>query len=293
MIRSLQLTALAFALIAASVAQAQSRLDRTALLEPVWRVTKNAPNAKPANRAVEHPLMPAIRLAQQGLDHINADIKDYTCTLVKRENVNGKIMPYEYIFTKVRHEQRDANGRIVEPFGVYMYFLGPENVKGREVIWVKGENDGKLIAHEGGAIMGLVTAKLDPEGALAMRGNRYPISEVGIKTLVERLVEVATLDLKYGECEVQFFEGAKINGRVCTCIQVTHPVPRREFRFHLARIFIDKELMVPVRYEAYNWPSNPGGKPELIEEYTYLNMKTNVGLTDADFSKDNPKYNFR
>ncbi len=33
--------------------------------------------------------------------------------------------------------------------------------------------------------------------------------------------------------------------------------------------------------------------PELIEAYTYLNMKLNVGLTDADFDIHNPVYRFR
>ena len=33
-------------------------------------------------------------------------------------------------------------------------------------------------------------------------------------------------------------------------------------------------------------------KPQLIESYTYLNMKLNVGLTDADFNHENANYNF-
>lgn len=49
---------------------------------------------------------------------------------------------------------------------------------------------------------------------------------------------------------------------------------------------------MPVRYAAYSWPSRPGGGPELIEEYTYLNLKLNPGLTDQDFDYHNPEYNF-
>ena len=99
--------------------------------------------------------------------------------------------------------------------------------------------------------------------------------------------------MKYGECDVKFFKGAKINGRVCTCVQITHPVPRRNFLFHLAKIFVDDELNVPIRYEAYEWPREPGGTPELIEEYTYLNLKLNNGFTDADFDRHNSNYHFR
>ena len=31
---------------------------------------------------------------------------------------------------------------------------------------------------------------------------------------------------------------------------------------------------------------------KVIEEYNYLNLKINVGLTDADFDANNPEYNF-
>ena len=74
-----------------------------------------------------------------------------------------------------------------------------------------------------------------------------------------------------------------VNKRSTTCIRVYHPVPRDNFQFHIAKVFIDDELGVPIRYEAYTWPKQPGGEPVLDEEYTYLDVKINVGFTDADF----------
>ena len=78
----------------------------------------------------------------------------------------------------------------------------------------------------------------------------------------------------------------------CTCIQVMHPVPRRNFLFYVARIFVDDELNLPIRYEAYDWPSKQGEPPKLIEQYTYLDLKLNNGFTDADFDIRNPQYGF-
>ena len=43
---------------------------------------------------------------------------------------------------------------------------------------------------------------------------------------------------------------AKVDDRSCTCIQVTHPRPRAQFKFHIARIYVDNEQPVPLRYEA-------------------------------------------
>ncbi|MGO8690634.1 MAG: DUF1571 domain-containing protein [Thermoguttaceae bacterium] len=231
----------------------------------------------------EHPLMPALRWARQGLNQIEK-IHDYSATLVKRERLGNRLGEYEHMFIKVRHQ----------PFSVYMYFLAPSAKKGQEVIYVAGANNGKMWAHGVGiqdTIFG--TVSLEPEGVVAMQGERYPLTELGILNLTHRLVQVAEQDTKYGECEVKFFKGAKINDRVCTCVQVMHPRPRRNFLFHLARIYVDDQFNVPVRYEAYEWPRRPNGKPELIEEYTYLNLKLNNGFTDADFDTHNKDYHFR
>jgi len=241
-----------------------------------------APQLDPAQPG-EHPLMPALRWAYSGLSNIEK-IQDYSATLVKRERIGGKLMDYEYLFIKLRQN----------PFSVYIYFLAPPELKGQEVIFVEGQNNGNMWAHTVGIKNTMFgTVSLKPDGPIAMRNQRYPLTELGILNLTRRLVEVAEKDVKYGECEVNFYEGAKINGRVCTCIEVIHPVPRRNFLFHLARIFVDKELNLPIRYESHDWPREPGGAPELMEEYTYLNLKLNNGFTDADFDIRNPNYKFR
>ena len=258
------------------------------LREPVFRVAKTpAPTAANA-----HPLDPAIKVARQCLVNIQANVKDYTCTLVKRERINGKLGDYEYMYTKIRN-QRVATGKVVTPLSAYMYFVKPGSVAGREVVYVAGRNKGKLCAHEGGTKGRLIPSVwLSPNGVLAMKGQRYPLSEIGIENLVAKLIERGLRDRTRNECEVEFRRGAKINGRECTIIQVTHPHRRPYFDFHIARIFIDNEYNVPIRYAAFDWPKSAKAKPEVVEEYTYLNLKINVGLTDEDFDTKNPKYNF-
>jgi hypothetical protein len=236
-----------------------------------------------ASVAGAHPLQPALEIAQKGLAGIRANIQDYSATVVKRERIDGKLGEHEYMFAKIRQQ----------PFSVYLYFLGPDSVKGQEVIYVDGRNDGNMLAHAGSGVRAMMgTVSLKPQSMLAMQGNRYPITELGVENLTRRLVEVAEHDKQFGECEVNFYPNAKVNGRICTCIQVVHPVPRRNFRFHLARVFIDDELTIPIRYEAYDWPQQPGGQPVLMEEYTYMNVKTNNGFTDADFDPANAAYKF-
>jgi len=230
-----------------------------------------------------HPLEAALEVARRGLAGIQANIRDYSCTVVKRERIDGKLGEHEYMFAKIRQQ----------PFSVYLLFLGPDSVKGQEVLYVDGRNDGNMLAHAGSGVRAMVgTVSLKPQSMLAMAGNRYPITELGVENLTKRLVEVAEHDKQFGECDVNFYPNAKVNGRVCTCIQVSHPVPRRNFRFHLARVFIDDELTIPIRYEAYDWPQEQGGQPVLMEEYTYMNVKVNNGFTDADFDPKNTAYKF-
>jgi hypothetical protein len=246
-----------------SASKPQRPLDVTCLVNP---------------RPNEHPLAPVLRWAKQGLPAIE-NLNDYSAILVKRERIRGQLGGFESMSVKIRHR----------PFSVYVNFLGPANLQGQEVIYNEGQNNGKLRAHKA-HLAG--TVSLDPEGLFAMNGRHYPLTEIGLSNLVRRLIEVGDEDVHRDECEVTYLRGAKVNKRLCTVIQVVHPVPRDYFRFHLARIFIDDELRLPIRYEAHDWPRETGGPPELIEEYTYLDLKLNNGFTDEDFSTHNPNYHF-
>jgi hypothetical protein len=230
----------------------------------------------------EHPLMPALRWARQDLPAIEA-WKDYSATFVKREQVAGELGKHQSFFIKIRQQ----------PFSIYTRGLAPAAIRGQETIYVAGRNEGKLWVHPAGVHGRLVHAVLlKPDGALAMREQRYPITEIGIVNMVKHLIAVANEDLKHGECEASLTT-AKVNDRVCSCFQVVHPVPRSFFQFHVARIFVDNELKIPTRYEAYAWPSKPGDPPGLLEEYSYLDMKLNNGFREEDFSITNPAYHFR
>lgn len=242
--------------------------------------------------ADDHPLSPLIQYASERYRAIDEQIRDYTCMLVKREQIDGRLSPPEFLLMKLRHGRTEP-GKPPTPFAVYLKFLAPAEVHGREVLYVEGRHDGKLIARRGGIRLPFVTAALNPTGELAMQGNRYPITEIGFKNLLMRLIDVAREDLHHPECEVRYYTDAKVNGRPCTLVEVTHPVRRPHFRYHVARVFIDNELLIPVRYAAYDWPEKAGGEPSLMEEYTYLNVKLNQSLTDWDFDHRNENYGFR
>lgn len=283
------------------VAHEQPAEDQGFETPAIQLVANEEPAAKVASRIVpatttsaglnldpipgQHPLMPSLRLAQQSLASIDQSIKDYSAIMYKQERIDGELMPQEVAFVKVRHQ----------PFGVYMFFLSKEN-KGREVVYSNNPDGsiGKLNARDCGFKKRLGVFSLDPNGKLAMSGQKYPITKLGIRELTNELITVASNDVKYGECDVRTSQtavGLKGKKRPATLIEVTHPVPRpKTFRFHKAQVYIDNELKIPIRYAAYLWPESPGEQPPLEEAYTYVNLKINNGFTDIDFSKDNPDY---
>jgi len=272
-------------------------------VEPIFRVTHEEPAAgqpaaiQPAQvasriaptkasvpfdltpQAGEHPLMPALRMARQSLQTIDTRVRDYNAIVMKQERIDGELAPKEVAYIKVRHQ----------PFAVYMFFLGDN--KGRECLYndLPDGSKGKLVARDCGFKKRLGKFSLDPEGGLAMKGQKYPIMKLGLRELTQELITVASADVQYSECEVKSGQGT-MDGRAVTWLEVVHPVRRSNFRFYKAQVFIDNELQVPVRYNAYTWPKTPGGQPELEESYTYLKINVNNGYTDADFDPENPEY---
>jgi hypothetical protein len=272
------LPAAAMAQEAGSLSQPVYRVAKTPSQEPVTADVAPQTGQPPFDleaRPGEHPLWPALRVAKLGLEEIDSNIQDYSCTLVKRERIQGVLMEQQFAFVKVRHR----------PFSVYMFFLKPK--KGQEVLYVEGQNDGDLLAmaHDWRRKLGAVA--LDPTGSMAMDEQKYPVTKLGIRNLTAELIQVAENDVQYGECEFKYSYNAKVNGRPCTKLEVIHPVPRKNFRFHIAKIYIDNELRVPICYQSWMWPK-AGEEPPLEEEYYYMDLKLNNGYTDQTFSKDNP-----
>jgi len=255
--------------------------------EPAQAAAMEAPRVASLVQApeTEHPLIPVIRWAERERPNLVA-IKDYTAIMQKQENIGGNVQEAQVLEVKVRHE----------PFSVYTKFRYPQNMNGQQAIFVKGKNDDKLVAHGVGIKKIAGTLKLDPDGPFAMDGNKYPITDMGILNLVDKLLEVGYRDSKFGECNVTYQEGvtvgSKENARECTVITVIHPEKRPHFTFYVARIYVDKELNLPIRYESYDWSRKEGETPILLEAYTYLSLKLNVGLTDKDFDHTNPAYAF-
>ena len=237
----------------------------------------------------EHPLDPVIRMAEVAVERMNENVSDYTACLDSQVRVDGELGEERHLEVKIRHENK--TGPDVTQFSVYTHFLKPKAVAGQEVIWVDGWHNNNIVAH-GAGLLNVKRVYLDPDGKMAMKGNRNPIYDIGIKNLLSHLLKKGYRDRQRGECEVKVTRRVDVAGRQCTLVAVTHPKPRDHFDFHIARLYVDDELGFPIAYEGYLWPASPGSEPVLLEKFIYTNIRLNVGLKDIDFDPANEKYNF-
>lgn len=231
-----------------------------------------------------HPDGDPIERAKRAIADCEAryrSVKDYTCKFFKVERIDGRLVRPHIMHMKAR----------TEPTSFYFKFVQPN--AGREAIYVAGKNKGRVFAHDVGLGRVLAgTMNLDPLGSMAMEENRHPVTEAGIGALIATVRHRWDVELRHGEAKVLFHPAAKVGDRACRMIETIHPTRHETFMFHKVKLYIDDELGLPIRFEAYDWPRGHGHEPELVEEYTYANLRVNVGLHERDFDPQNAQYSF-
>lgn len=210
-------------------------------------------------------------------------IADYEARLTKREVVKGKAMPGEEMTFRYRKE----------PHSVYM-FVTSDNGKGRELLYVKGQNNGKMIivTGKGDNVLVGVGYKLsvDPEEPMATSKTRNRVANAGFgRTL--------------GVLE-KFFDDDANGKRPAGTIRVLGEVDRPEY----AKPMLGLEIVLVAgddpnlpkggkrKYFFDNDKTSPSfGFPVLIittenekevEYYCFDRFKMPGNFIDADFSAD-------
>lgn len=219
-------------------------------------------------------------------------LDDYTATFIKQERKeDGTLSPETVIDMKVQTRLRGDDN--ASPMRVFMRFQKPDAQSGRKVIWGEDLYDGKMAVHEVGIFLGLKTIWLDPNGMIAMQGQRYPISEVGIVKLIEKLIERAADDIDTQGMRISIKQGHSFSGHDTELLVVTRAEPSgREDDFARAEVILDPKRNLILQYRSFGWAENDGEDLPLLESYTYDKVETNVGLTDLDFDVKNPDYGY-
>lgn len=220
-------------------------------------------------------------------------IPDYLATFSRHERVNGRLMQKESTELKVRHA----------PFSVYMKWNEGSDV-GREILYVKGQNDGRMLVKKGGKLGEVLpTLKIDPTGDLAMKESRYPLTDSGILNLVEKIIRYGERDLKLEQgVNCQFLPDQKIDGRMCHAVRTDYGCAEVDADYRTSIIFVDVETGIPLCVKNYGWSDRCGAPPAandklsdetLIEFYAFTGLRYQTRLADKEFDQANADYNFR
>lgn len=227
-------------------------------------------------------LTPAIDMAASSRAKVQ-ELAGYSCTFIKQEQISKKGPLMRTTMTlKFRRE----------PFSVYLKYLDPH--PGREVIYVDGQNKGKLQVHEPSGLASFVgIISLAPTGGEALKENRYPVTMIGMEKMLDTLIAEWEEAVKDTDTQVQFYPQAKLGEAECVAVEVTHPQQRESCKSHNHRVYFEKKTKFPIRCERYGFPTKTGEQAPLIEEYTYLDVKPEGSIADRDFDVSNEKYGFK
>jgi hypothetical protein len=195
-------------------------------------------------------------------------VRDYQCTFSKCERVDGVLQEEHSAVMKCR----------TDPFSVHLKFTAPKAVAGKEASYVQGRHNGKMRAKSTGALglVGYIT--IDPRDPRAMQGTRHSITEAGIGNLIDRLTQARrTVSTEGRMAPTVLVAEYTIGPRTCVRFDVTDPSADGVTNSHRTFIYFDKETNLPARYESYDRAG------DLIECFTYTELRFNLGLSDAAF----------
>lgn len=237
-------------------------------------------------------LAPLIELARQSKLQFETKINAYTCLIVKQETIDGVLEPAQYLRLKVR-DRRIENEKLVQPLSIYAKFLKPDNVAGREVLYVENRLEGDLLVRRGGTRLPNLTLQLDPEGRLARKDTNYSIKQTGIRPMLEQILSRMESQTDESALQIRLFADAKVDGRPCRHIEIRQLRRQPDSDYQIAKVYIDDEWNLPVYFASYSWAETEGDAPVLQEQYVITKIDLNANLSDVDFDRENPTYQFK
>jgi len=243
---------------------------------PTTPAVKPTSAVKPASAVVIDPVTARDPLASLLADARTgyARLRDYTCTFTRQDRVGGVLSAEQVAELKVR----------VQPLGIVIRIARPESLAGQEMVYAErtgpvskmkmkpaGSNDYRILS-------------IDDPKVLAV--SRRPITQQGMNAILDTLSEVVRREKALNNPVEVYSSDYLFAGRPVTRYEIFTRRPHTHRTFYRAVICVDKEMKLPVRYEAYDQPRSGGPSlGDLMEVYSYSDIRSNVGLGDSTFSR--------
>jgi hypothetical protein len=224
--------------------------------------------------AADMPAGELLRLLDAADKHY-AQVHDYTAVMVGRERVKDRLLPTEQVLLKFQRT-----------FKVYMRWLdGPS--KGREGLYVSGAHDNKFLVYEPSGFQQLFTAALEPTDARVMDKSRHPVTDVGIGRLLDLVGDNARRAARNGVLRVLDRGTGEVGGRRVRQVEGILPKdPGAGYYAYRVQLSFDEASRLLIRAVVYDWSD------QLLEDFSYTELRINPGLTGLDFDPSNKEYGF-
>ncbi|MCO4748311.1 MAG: DUF1571 domain-containing protein [Proteobacteria bacterium] len=210
--------------------------------------------------------------ALREMEAVASELKDATFTMYKREWVNGG-----------QGSMSTADVKFRRPEDAYMIFVDGPNA-GREVLWRGPDWNGGRFKVDPGRFIPVMN--LDPNGSLAMRGNRHNIRELPPTLLIEKIIADAMRinDSATFAPDVTDLGTTEIRGEASRCWEAKLPKDKDPgFYAYKVKVCASPSTKMPNAMRVWDVED---GELRLVEEYDYINLKVNPGLSDSDFDPD-------
>jgi hypothetical protein len=237
---------------------------------PKAEVTKS----EPAKSAPEAPKAGADALAAMLGESRTAlgKSRDYTCTFTRQEMRKGTLSGEEVGEMKVRSN----------PVGVYVRFARPEAIAGMEVAYT-GRKSLKVRYRPAGTAGSRGFQTLDTDDAKFLSANRHPVTEWTMAAGIERVASAVAREKTLNN-PVEVYTGEyQFAGRNVIRYEVLTRRPHA-FRYaHRMLVYVDKDTKLPLRFESYDQPKSGAAVGDLLEAYSFSDVKLNVGIGESAF----------
>jgi len=209
--------------------------------------------------------------------YVGRGVRDYACTFITEQRVNGSLSPVQEARVRFREE----------PFSVDMVFT-QNATEAQRALFVENawkDEQGRALAwfKPAGAVIKLFVPKIKQpvDGPRAKAASRRALNEFGFRRTLDVIIKYTERGRENGELQLEFVGEGAIDGRPTYVFERRLPFTGREEPYPdaLLRYHIDQEWLVPTG--CFSFADSAG--TDLLGSYLLTDVEFNVGLSDDDF----------
>ena len=211
-----------------------------------------------------------IALLEYCLDNYREQYRDYACTFIKQERINGYMGEPQWMEVKFTEK----------PYSVAMKWTRNATLTDR-LIYVEGKFNNQMLVRPASSLLRMIAPSVlkSPTGPEAMSATLRPVNMFGFERAMESLLQVYRKAKSNGNDLKEEFAGyAQVPFAQRNAMVIVRYLPATgDYPACKTVVALDLEYLVPIMVEGYDRDGR------LACQYIYKDVKFNVGLTTNDF----------